>query len=349
LRLSDFDYALPPDLVAQHPVSPRDASRLLVVHRQSGRLEHRVFRDLPDYLRPPDALVVNNTRVLPARLTGRKATGGLVEVLLLHPAPPPGLGRGGGDGETWEALVRPGRRVPRGTRLTFADGVTGEVVGSGQDGIRLIAFQSARPVVDVMREIGKTPLPPYVHEPLRDPEEYQTVYAAAEGAVAAPTAGLHFTPPLLQRIRGMGVAVVFLTMHIGVGTFRPITTEDPTRHRMDAEWYEVSPEAAAAMNRARARGGRLVVVGTSTVRTLETVTGDDGVVRSGCGWSHLYIVPGHRFRAVDALVTNFHLPKTTLLVLVSALAGRELILRAYAEAIRRRYRFYSFGDAMLIL
>ncbi|MDQ7843853.1 MAG: tRNA preQ1(34) S-adenosylmethionine ribosyltransferase-isomerase QueA [Armatimonadota bacterium] len=348
MRLSDFDYALPPELIAQHPVSPRDAARLLVVHRRDGRLEHRVFRDLPDYLRPQDALIVNNTRVIPARLTGRKPTGGLVEVLLLRPAATSDAG-GSGGGELWEALVRPGRRVPRGTRLTFAGGVAGEVVASRAGGIRLIAFASARPIIDVLREIGTTPLPPYIREPLRDPEEYQTIFAAANGAVAAPTAGLHFTPQLLERIRGMGVAVVFLTMHIGVGTFRSITTEDPARHRMDAEWYEVSPEAAAAINRVRARGGRLVAVGTSTVRTLETVTDDTGVVHSGSGWSRLYIVPGHRFRAVDALVTNFHLPRTTLLVLVCALAGRELILRAYAEAIKERYRFYSFGDAMLIL
>jgi len=343
LRLSDFDYALPPDLIAQHPVSPRDASRLLVVSRRDGRLEHRVFRDLPDYLRPGDALVLNDTRVIPARLQGRKPSGGAVEVLLLRPAAGPG------QRETWEALVRPGRRLRRGTRLTFDGEAVGEVVASREDGVRLLAFEADRPVVEVMRAIGHTPLPPYVREPLRDPGDYQTVYAAAEGAVAAPTAGLHFTPTLLDHIRAMGVAVVTLTMHIGVGTFRPITTDDPTRHRMDAEWYGVSAEAAAAINAARSRGARIIPVGTSTARTLETVTGDDGSVRPGSGWSHLYIVPGHRFRAVDALVTNFHLPRTTLLMLVSALAGRELILRAYAEAIRTRYRFYSFGDAMLIL
>jgi len=215
--------------------------------------------------------------------------------------------------------------------------------------VRLIAFDAARPVIEVIREIGKTPLPPYVHGPLRDPGEYQTVYAASDGAVAAPTAGLHFTPELLDRIRRSGVGVATLTLHIGVGTFRPITADDPTRHKMDAEWYAVSVEAAETINAVRQAGGRIVVVGTSVVRTLETVTGDDGLVRPGSGWSRLFIVPGHRFRAVDVLVTNFHLPRTTLLMLASAFAGRERILRAYAEAIRERYRFYSFGDAMLIL
>ena len=348
MRLSDFDYALPPELIAQHPASPRDSSRLLILHRSDGRIEHRIFRDLPTYLRPPDVLILNDTRVIPARLLGRKRSGGAVEVLLLRPAAERHKGR-----ETWEVLVRPGRRVRDGTRLEFgealAGGLAGEVVASRNDGIRLVAFEGDRPVLDAIREIGKTPLPPYIHEPLDDPGDYQTVYAAVEGAVAAPTAGLHFTPELLARIRGSGVSTVTLTMHIGVGTFRPITAEDPAQHRMDAEWYEVTPRAAEATTAARARGGRIIPVGTSAVRTLETVTGEDGVARPGVGWSHLFIVPGHRFRAVDALVTNFHLPRTTLLMLVSALAGRELILRAYAEAIRERYRFYSFGDAMLIL
>ncbi|HET6946695.1 MAG TPA: tRNA preQ1(34) S-adenosylmethionine ribosyltransferase-isomerase QueA [bacterium] len=348
MRLSDFDYALPPELIAQHPAAPRDSARLLVLHRSAGRIEHRIFRDLPAYLRPPDVLILNDTRVIPARLLGRKRSGGAVEVLLLRPAAERHEGR-----ETWEVLVRPGRRVRDGTRLEFgealAGGLAGEVVAARDDGIRLVAFEGDRPVLNAIREIGKTPLPPYIHEPLGDPGDYQTVYAAVEGAVAAPTAGLHFTPELLARIRGSGVSTVTLTMHIGVGTFRPVTAQDPAQHRMDAEWYELTPRAAEAINAARARGGRIIPVGTSAVRTLETVTGEDGVVRPGAGWSHLFIVPGHRFRAVDALVTNFHLPKTTLLMLVSAVAGREQILRAYAEAIQARYRFYSFGDAMLIL
>jgi len=345
MTLSDFDYALPPELIAQHPVEPRDAARLLVVHRKDGRFEHRVFRDLPDYLRAGDVLVLNNTRVIPARLRGRKTTGGEVEVLLLRPA----AGEGTGGGETWEVLVRPGRRVRQGTRLIFAADVAGEVIGTLDGGVRVMAFDCPHPVLEAIRSIGETPLPPYVYEPLRDPDDYQTVYASIDGAVAAPTAGLHFTAGLLDQIHRAGIETATLTMHIGIGTFRPVTAEDPAQHKMDAEWYQVSSEAAQTINAARARGGRIIPVGTSAVRTLETVAAEDGVVRPGEGWSHMFIVPGYRFRVTDALVTNFHLPRTTLLMLVSALAGRELILHAYAEAIRDRYRFYSFGDAMLIL
>ncbi|HEY6104158.1 MAG TPA: tRNA preQ1(34) S-adenosylmethionine ribosyltransferase-isomerase QueA [bacterium] len=344
MKLSDFDYTLPPELIAQRPVHPRDSSRLLVLHRRDGRLEHRIFRDLPEYLTPRDVLVLNDTRVIPARLHGRKRTGGMVEVLLLRPVSAAEAGD-----ERWEALVRPGRRVRRGTELRFSSELSGAVVESRPDGVRVIAFAGSLSVLAAAREIGTPPLPPYVHVPLRDPEDYQTVYAAEEGAVAAPTAGLHFTSELLQRIRESGVEIVMLTMHIGLGTFRPVTAADVTVHEMDAEWYDVTPEVAAVINERRRSGGRIVAVGTSTVRTLETVAGDDGRVRPGRGWSGLFIYPGHRFRAVDALITNFHLPKTTLLMLVSALAGRETILRAYGEAIRRRYRFYSFGDAMLVL
>lgn len=345
MKLADFDYTLPPELIAQHPITPRDAARLLVVHRTEERLEHRIFRDLPEYLRPGDALVLNDTRVIPARLRGRKATGGAVEALLLRPG-------SGADatktGETWEALLRPARRLRRGTRLIFGE-LAAEVIASRADGVRLLAFDPGRRVRDVIREIGETPLPPYVREPLRDPQEYQTVYASVDGAVAAPTAGLHFTPDLLERIRRLGFTMATLTMHIGVGTFRAVTAEDPTQHRMEEEWYEVGAAAAGAINTARARGGRIIAVGTSAVRTLETVAQDNGTVRAGSGWSDLFIYPGYQFRATDALVTNFHLPRTTLLLLVCALAGRDLILRAYAEAIRERYRFYSFGDAMLVL
>lgn len=348
MRLSDFDYALPQELIAQHPASPRDGARLLVLHRSGGRIEHRTFRDLPDYLRPSDVLVLNDTRVIPARLLGRKRTGGAVEVLLLRPA-----GERHGGRETWEALVRPGRRLRTGARFTFEEGERpaprAEIVASRPDGIRLVAFDTDRPVLEMVHEIGKTPLPPYIHEPLADPADYQTVYAADEGAVAAPTAGLHFTPELLARIRASGITTVTITMHIGVGTFRPVTVEDPAQHRMDAEWFEVTAAEAEAINAGRRAGGRVIPVGTSAVRTLETLTDAAGMMQAGAGWSELFIRPGHRFRAADALVTNFHLPRTTLLMLVSALAGRELILRAYAEAVAERYRFYSFGDAMLIL
>ncbi len=346
MKLSDFDYPLPPEFIAQHSIEPRDAARLLVVDRATGRISHRVFRDLPELLRPDDVLVLNNTRVIPARLRARKATGGAVEVLLLRPAgeppdPPPRP-------EVWEVLLRPGRRVRTGTRLHFAPELIGEVITPGTEGVRLVRFESDRSVLDIVRQIGEMPVPPYVHEPLRRPEDYQTVYATADGAVAAPTAGLHFTPPLLEEIRRRGIRVVSLTMHIGLGTFRPVTAQDVTRHRMDAEWYEVGPEAAAVFTAARGRG-RVVAVGTSAVRTVETVGGDDGAVRPGSGWSEVFIYPGYRFKVTNALVTNFHLPKTTLLMLVCAFAGRDLILRAYQEAIAERYRFYSFGDAMLIL
>ncbi len=339
MKLSDFDYALPLELIAQHPVEPRDAARLLVVDRATGRLEHRTFRDLPDYLRPDDVLVINDTRVIPARLRARKSTGGAVEVLLLRPA---------GDPDVWEVLLRPGRRTRTPTRLTFPSNLTGEVVGSARDGVWLVRFAGDRPVLEVAREIGEMPVPPYVHEALRRPEDYQTVYASVDGAVAAPTAGLHFTPALLDRIRSVGVRVVTLTMHIGLGTFRPVTVHDVTQHRMDAEWYEIREDAAAALTAAQGRR-RVVVVGTSAVRTLETVAAPDGTVRAGRGWSELFIYPGYRFKATGALVTNFHLPKTTLLMLVCAFAGRDLILRAYREAIEERYRFYSFGDATIIL
>lgn len=364
MRLSDFDYNLPPELIAQHPAVPRDSARLIVVDRRNGQIQHRVFRDLPEYLRPPDVLVINDTRVMPARLRSRKTTGGAVEVLLLRPVSPQ-AGSAPGDArpsarrtqskgsvpptEVWETLVRPGRRVRKGNRLEFAGGLTGEVVDAREEGVRLIAFATDRPILDLVQQIGEVPLPPYVHEPLRRPDDYQTVYARVNGAVAAPTAGLHFTGALLQRIRDSGASIVTLTMHIGLGTFRPVSVEVVERHRMDTEWFEVPEDAAAKINVARAVGGHVVVVGTSAVRALETVTAEGGTVRPGSGWSELFIYPGYRFKATDVLVTNFHLPETTLLMLVCAFAGRELILRAYEEAIRTRYRFYSFGDAMLIL
>jgi S-adenosylmethionine:tRNA ribosyltransferase-isomerase len=345
MKLSDFDYALPAALIAQHPVEPRDAAKLLVVDRATGHLEHRVFRDLPEYLRPADVLVVNNTRVIPVRLRARKRTGGAVEVLLLKPVRE---GTSSGEPEVWETLLRPGRRVRTGTRLTFSPDLAGEVVALQRDGVHLVQFAADRPVLDLARAIGEMPVPPYVHEPLRRADDYQTIYASVDGAVAAPTAGLHFTPALLDRIRGTGVRIVPLTLHIGLGTFRSVVDSDIRRHRMDAEWYEVSEDTAATLTAAR-ETGRVVVVGTSAVRTLETVTGDDGTVRAGRGWSELFIYPSYRFKATDVLVTNFHLPRTTLLMLVCAFAGRNLILQAYQEAIRAGYRFYSFGDAMVIL
>ncbi len=340
MKLSDFDYDLPRHLIAQSPARPRDSARLLVLSRETGVIEHRVFRDLPDYLRSGDALVLNNTKVLPARLRARRATGGEVEVLLLHPLA----------GAQWEALVRPGRRVREGARLVFAPGVLEGTAGPRTpSGTRAITLEHRGDLRPILERIGEMPVPPYIERRLEDPDDYQTVYAEREGAVAAPTAGLHFTPALLDGVRRRGTAIAFLTLHVGIGTFRAVEAENVTAHRMEAECYDVGSEAARTINDARERGGRIVVVGTTGVRALESVAGDDGTVRAGSGWTDLFITPGFRFRATDALVTNFHLPRTTLLMLVSAFAGRERILAAYAEAIRKAYRFYSFGDAMLIL
>jgi S-adenosylmethionine:tRNA ribosyltransferase-isomerase len=331
---------LPRELIAQTPARPRDSSRLLVLRRDTGALEHRAFRDLPEYLRAGDVLVLNNTKVLPVRLRTRRPTGAEVEVLLLKPI-----------GDQWEALVRPGKRLRPGTRLSFGDGAIEITVGARtEQGTRLVGVRpSAGDLRAALERAGEMPVPPYIEGPLEHPDDYQTVYAEREGAVAAPTAGLHFTPALLDAIRARDIRIVFVTLHVGLGTFRGVEVEDVTRHRMDAESYEVSAETAAAVNDARARGGRAVAVGTTVVRTLESVAPDAGTVVPGSGPTTLFITPGYRFRVTDALVTNFHLPRTTLLLLVSAFAGRERILAAYADAIRLRYRFYSFGDAMLIL
>ena len=310
-----------------------------MLHRDTGALEHRVFRDLPEYLRRGDVLVLNNTKVLPVRLRGRRASGGEVEVLLLKPV-----------GAEWEALVRPGKRLRPGTRLSFGDGAIEVTIGPPtEQGTRLVIVHHGGDLRAALERAGEMPVPPYIERPLEDPHDYQTVYAERDGAVAAPTAGLHFTPGLLDAIRARGVRVAFITLHVGLGTFRGVEVEDVSRHRMDAEHFEASDETAAAINSARAAGGRVVVVGTTVVRTLESSTGDDGTVAAGQGRTELFITPGFRFRATDVLVTNFHLPRTTLLMLVSAFAGRERILAAYAEAMRLRYRFYSFGDAMLIV
>jgi S-adenosylmethionine:tRNA ribosyltransferase-isomerase len=337
MRLADFDYTLPEELVAQRPASPRDASRLLVVRRDTGAIEHRIFREIGDYLRAGDVLVVNDTRVLPARLRGRRLPGGgAAEVLLLRPL---------ADG-SWEALVRPGRRLHRGTVVEMGGARLKIEIGERlADGRRVVRAVGGGDLLDVLRETGEVPLPPYIHEPVADPAEYQTVYARADGAVAAPTAGLHFTPHLMDGLRTRGITIVTLTLHIGLGTFQRVAAADVRGHRMEAEHFTITPEAVAAIG---ARRGRLIAVGTSTVRALETAAAG-GALGASSGWTDLFIYPGFAFRLVDAMVTNFHLPRTTLLMLVSAFAGRDLILRVYEEAIRRRYRFYSFGDAMLIL
>ncbi|HUW63676.1 MAG TPA: tRNA preQ1(34) S-adenosylmethionine ribosyltransferase-isomerase QueA [Spirochaetia bacterium] len=340
MRVADFDYELPASLIAQEPLAERDRSRLLVLHRNSGAMEHRHFRDLVQYLRAGDALVVNDTRVLPARLFGRRSGGGQVEVLLLRPV---------GEG-AWEGLVRPGKKVPPGATLTFGEGVMqARVREKTASGGRIMSFECRGDFWQCLNTLGQTPLPPYIKKPLGDASRYQTVYAREPGSAAAPTAGLHFTPSLLAEIEGCGVVVVKVLLHVGLDTFRPVREDEVEDHRMHREYYAVDEPAAAALQRVRAGGGRIVAVGTTVVRCLESAAGDSGEVRAGAGDTALFIYPGYRFRMVDCLVTNFHLPRSSLLMLVSALAGRDLVLAAYKEAVAQGYRFFSFGDAMLIV
>jgi S-adenosylmethionine:tRNA ribosyltransferase-isomerase len=341
LKTKDFDYTLPEHLIAQHPADRRDLSRLLVYDRQSGTVAHRHFRDVVGYIRPDDCLVLNDTRVIPARLLGkREDTGGAMEFLLLKDH----------GNDVWETLVKPGRRAQIGTRFTFGDGVlTAEVLSKTDGGGRLVRFFYEGVFAEVLDRVGLMPLPPYIHEKLEDPERYQTVYARYRGSAAAPTAGLHFTEELLDTIREQGTAIAKLTLHVGLGTFRPVKEERIEDHPMHAEAYTVTEEAADTINTARQRGGRIIAVGTTAVRTLETVADENGTVHPAEGQTDIFIYPGYRFRAVDCLITNFHLPQSTLLMLVSAFAGREQILAVYREAVAREYRFFSFGDAMLIL
>ncbi|NLY51874.1 MAG: tRNA preQ1(34) S-adenosylmethionine ribosyltransferase-isomerase QueA, partial [Firmicutes bacterium] len=330
MKVADFDYHLPEELIAQEPVEPRDASRLLVVHRQTGELEHRIFRDIVDYLRPSDVLVINDTKVIPARLFGSKrGTGGQVELLLIKRM----------SQDVWEALVRPGRRVRPGTWLEFGDGrLTAEVKEVTPAGGRIIRFVYDGVFEAVLDELGQMPLPPYIHKELADKDRYQTVYAKEEGSAAAPTAGLHFTPALLQKIAEKGVAICSITLHVGLGTFRPVKVDDVADHRMHAEYYSISQEAAAAIAKAKEAGGRVIAVGTTTTRTLEAAALKHGRVTADSGWTDIFIFPGFEFRVVDALITNFHLPRSTLLMLVSAMAGKDLIFQAYQAAIESRYR-----------
>jgi len=408
MKTSDFDYSLPPELIAQIPCEPRDASRLLVVDRSTGRLEHRVFRDIGEYLRAGDLLVGNDSRVIPARLHGVKATGGAVEIFLLRPHLPPQplslpakgafspplIGEGPGErsealgerspaprersagpgerspglGETWECLIR-GKGLRPGVQIHVtgcdpARAITATILAETAAGGRLVAFDPA--VRDWLWDVGETPLPPYIHRPLADAERYQTVYSRVDGSAASSTAGLHFTPELLAALRERGIGLAFVTLHIGLDTFRPVQEEQIEAHRIHREWAELSAETARRINETRLAGGRIIAIGTTVVRTLESAAkialgyrpADDVPAEAVCGWqtvtaftgeTDLFIRPGHVFRAVDALITNFHLPRSTLLMLVSAFAGKELIDRAYAEAIRARYRFYSFGDAMILL
>ena len=341
MKTADFDYELPEELIAQTPAEPRDHSRLLVVHRKDHTLEHRHFYDIVDYLRPEDALVINETRVIPARLLGEKEdTGVPVEVLLLRRE----------NATDWEALVRPGRRLKPGARCVFGGGLLRcEVLENvTETGGRKVRCQYEGVFEELLDRLGEMPLPPYIHEKLENPERYQTVYAKQDGSAAAPTAGLHFTPELLERIRQKGVTIVPVLLHVGLGTFRPVKVEDAEKHPMHSEFCQVTPEAADTLNRIRQAGGRIVCVGTTSVRTLETMATDDGVIHPGAGETRIFIYPGVKIKAVDALITNFHLPQSTLLMLVSALMGREETLRVYRTAVAEKYRFFSFGDAMLI-
>ena len=341
MKTSDFDYNLPEELIAQTPVEPRDHSRLMVIHRATGEREHRHFYDIIDYLRPGDALVINETKVIPARLLGvKEETGVPVEVLLLRRQ----------TATDWEALVRPGRRLKPGTVCSFGDGLLRcEILDNVEEtGGRIVRFHYEGVFEELLDRLGEMPLPPYIHEKLQDRSRYQTVYARNEGSAAAPTAGLHFTPELLERIREKGVTIVPVTLHVGLGTFRPVQVEDVNSHVMHSEFYQVSREAADTLNRIRAEGGRLICVGTTSVRTIETVATEDGVIHPGSGDTAIFIYPGVKIKAVDALITNFHLPQSTLLMLVSAFMGRETALDVYEEAVRERYRFFSFGDAMFI-
>ena len=340
MKTSDFYYDLPQELIAQTPIEKRDTSRLMTLDRATGEVGHHHFYELPDFLRPGDCLILNDSRVLPARLLGQRLPGGgACEVLLLTDK---------GD-KTWECLVRPGRKMRTGAKLSFGNGeLTAEVVGEIEGGNRLVRFDYEGIFLEVLEHLGKMPLPPYIKEELQDKERYQTVYSKVLGSAAAPTAGLHFTPELLEKIAACGVGVGYVTLHVGLGTFRPVKEEEITDHEMHSEFCTVPPETAELINRTKANGGRVICVGTTSCRTLESWAAEDGHMEPKSGWTNIYIYPGYRFKVMDGLVTNFHLPESTLIMLVSAFAGREHVLAAYEEAVKERYRFFSFGDAMFI-
>ena len=340
LKKSDFYFDLPQELIAQDPLEDRSSSRLLVLDKNTGEISHHIFRDIIDYLHPGDCLVLNNTKVIPARLLGeREGTGGHVEVLLLKRK----------EADVWETLVKPGKKCKPGQRLTFGDGLLkAEVLETVEEGNRLIRFEYEGIFEEVLDKLGEMPLPPYITHKLEDKNRYQTVYAKYEGSAAAPTAGLHFTKELLEKIKEKGIKIAHVTLHVGLGTFRPVKVENILEHHMHSEFYMVDEEDANMINECRANGGRVIAVGTTSTRTLETVTDENGIVHPGSGWTQIFIYPGYQFKAIDCLITNFHLPESTLLMLVSALAGRENILNAYNKAVEEKYRFFSFGDAMFI-
>ncbi len=339
MKTKDFDFELPTELIAQHPLEKRDNSRLLVLNKTTGAISHKHFTDITDYLRAGDVLVINNTKVIPARLFGIKQGGTAhIEVLLLKQT---------NEKDCWEVLVKPGKRVKTGAIIDFGSKLIGEIISETSSG-RIIRFYYEGIFTEILDELGAMPLPPYITEKLEDQNRYQTVYAKYDGSAAAPTAGLHFTPELLEKIKTMGVEVVEVLLHVGLGTFRPVQAEEISDHEMHSEYYDISPQAAQCINKAKEEGRRVIAVGTTSTRTLESVA-QNGRLKSGDGWTQIFIYPGYQFQILDGLITNFHLPKSTLVMLVSALAGKENVLHAYHEAIAEKYRFFSFGDAMLII
>ena len=340
MKTADFDFYLPEELIAQTPLERRDASRLLTLDKHTGAVEHHHFYELPQFLKPGDCLVLNDSRVLPARLIGHRPTGGACEVLLL-------VDRGD---KCWECLVRPGRKLRPGAQVIFGEGkeLTATIEEELEDGKRLVRFHYEGIFLEILEHLGKMPLPPYIKEELQDNERYQTVYSKVVGSAAAPTAGLHFTPELLKKVQEIGVKVCYVTLHVGLGTFRPVKAEDIQDHEMHSEFCMISQETADTINETKRNGGRVICVGTTSCRTIESFAAEDGTMTERSGWTNIFIYPGYRFKVLDALITNFHLPQSTLIMLVSALAGREHVLAAYEEAVKERYRFFSFGDAMFI-
>lgn len=340
MKTSDFYYELPQELIAQDPLADRSSSRLLVLDKESGKTQHRVFKELVNFLRPEDCLVINDTKVIPARLIGvKEETGAKIEVLLLKRV----------EKDIWETLVKPGRKAKPGTKISFGDGLlTGEVMEIVDEGNRRIHFEYDGIFEEILDQLGQMPLPPYITHQLKEKERYNTVYASHEGSAAAPTAGLHFTPELLKEIEEKGIEIARVTLHVGLGTFRPVKVEDVEKHHMHAEFYMIDSEAAEKINRTKERGGRVICVGTTSCRTIESAADEDGHIKTCSGWTDIFIYPGYRFKVLDCLITNFHLPESTLIMLVSALAGKEHVLAAYEEAVKEKYRFFSFGDAMFI-
>lgn len=340
MKTSDFNFELPEELIAQVPIEDRSSSRLMVMDKETGEIEHKIFRDIVDYLNPGDCLVLNNTKVIPARLIGEKVdTGGKIEFLLLKRT----------EDDTWETLVKPGKRAKIGTKFSFGEGkLISEVIGMGEDGSRIVKFHYDGIFEEILDELGNMPLPPYITEKLEEKDRYQTVYSKHSGSAAAPTAGLHFTKELLSQIEEKGVDIAFITLHVGLGTFRPVKVDDVLNHHMHSEYYVVDKEAADKINKAKKSGNNVICVGTTSCRTVESASKEKGIIEETSGWTDIFIYPGYEFKIIDRLITNFHLPESTLIMLVSALSNRENILNAYNKAVEEKYRFFSFGDAMFI-